>query len=51
MPAEWARGAIVEKGKNGRKVIGDYLNNLPHLTKTNVGGRLLPIAAGQSQQL
>ena len=27
MPARKARGAIVEKGKNRRKAIGDYLNN------------------------
>ena len=29
MPAMKARGAIVEKGEKGRKVIGDYLNSHP----------------------
>ena len=33
MPARKARGAIVEKGEERRKVIGDYLNNLPNTTK------------------
>ncbi len=33
MPARKARGAIVEKGEKRRKVIGDYLNNLPNSLK------------------
>ncbi len=33
MPARKARGAIVEKGEDACKVIGDYLNNLPNTTK------------------
>ena len=33
MPARKARGAIVEKGEKRRKVIGDYLNNLPNTLK------------------
>ncbi len=33
MPARKARGAIVEKGDQGCKVIGDYLNNLPNTQK------------------
>ncbi len=33
MPARKARGAIVEKGEEGRKVIGDYLNNPPTTTQ------------------
>lgn len=47
MPARKARGAIVEKGEKGRKVIGDYLNNPPYTTKTNVGGGVLPKAVCQ----
>ena len=43
MPARKARGAIVEKGKKGRKVIGDYLNNLPSTPKQMwEGARPLP---------
>ena len=30
MPARKARGAIVEKGEERRKAIGDYLNNPKH---------------------
>ena len=33
MPARKARGAIVEKGEEACKVIGDYLNNLPNTQK------------------
>src|SRR5690606_26791184 len=51
VPARKARGAIVEKGEKRRKVIGDYLNNLPNTTKLNVGGGLLPIAGVQSHHL
>ena len=40
MPAVTARGAIVEKGRRRRKVIGDYLNNLQH-NKNTVGASLL----------
>ena len=48
MPATKARGAIVEKGEEGRKVIGDYLNNIADTAKASVGGGLLPIAVRQS---
>jgi hypothetical protein len=37
VPAITARGAIVEKGRERRKVIGDYLNNQPNCSATPVG--------------
>ena len=46
MPAMKARDAIVEKRKKRRKVIGDYLNNLPNAT--NQCGRGLAPDSGLS---
>ena len=42
VPAITARGAIVEKGRRRRKVIGDYLNSSPvfALPQTTVGAKL-----------
>ena len=40
VPAVTARGAIVEKGQERCKDIGEYLNNLQH-DKNIVGARLL----------
>ncbi|OYU04862.1 MAG: hypothetical protein CFE47_24335 [Pseudomonas sp. PGPPP1] len=45
MPARKARGAIVEKGEDACKVIGDYLSNHPNTTSncgswTSVGAGL-----------
>jgi len=56
-PAATARGAIVEKGEQRRKAIGDYLNNwapgrakpakqacsrLQHLGRTAIASKLAP---------
>jgi len=51
VPARKARGAIVEKGEEARKVIGDYLNNPPNTTNANVRRGLLPITEDQSHSL
>src|SRR3546814_18310921 len=49
VPAITARGAIVEKGRGRRKVIGDYLNNPQCLpTQTNVGASLLAMRTPHS---
>src|SRR3546814_1779363 len=49
VPAITARGAIVEKGRGRRKVIGDYLNNPQCLpAQTNVGASLLAMRAPHS---
>ncbi|MDT4780534.1 hypothetical protein FQZ97_127610 [compost metagenome] len=50
VPAITARGAIVEKGRGRRKVIGDYLNNpqsFPHY-KNTVGASLLAMGSQHS---
>jgi hypothetical protein len=44
-----ARGAIVEKGQQGRKAIGDYLNNIALQTpQTTMGADLVAMASTRS---
>ncbi|MDP1346150.1 hypothetical protein, partial [Klebsiella pneumoniae] len=44
VPARKARGAIVEKGEDACKVIGDYLSN--HLNATSNCGSWTSVGAG-----